>query len=104
MKAGPCREVFEVWQACVDGVLESPSTAGGAAAAAAATSREPADAAATAASRKEAAVVCADVTRPLFECLARHPEYYDDASVVGGRPAPAAGSGGDDKAAVGAAA
>jgi hypothetical protein len=90
MKAGPCREVFEVWQACVDGVLEAPASSSAAA---------PDDDGA--ASRKEAAVVCADVTRPLFECMSLHSDYYDVAAGApktggggGGEAAPAQGGGG----------
>jgi len=54
MKGGPCKTVFEVWQACVDNVMPDSSD-----------------------DSKQAAVSnCEAVTRPLFECMMKNPEYY----------------------------
>eukprot|EP00879_Flechtneria_rotunda_P015828 GHRR01016551.1.p1 GENE.GHRR01016551.1~~GHRR01016551.1.p1 ORF type:complete len:137 (+),score=49.76 GHRR01016551.1:197-607(+) len=58
MKSGPCRTVFEAWQACVDNVMDAP------------------DGDASDESRRQAVEQCAEVTGPLFQCLAQHPEYY----------------------------
>eukprot|EP00878_Enallax_costatus_P006439 GHUV01006751.1.p1 GENE.GHUV01006751.1~~GHUV01006751.1.p1 ORF type:complete len:148 (+),score=72.35 GHUV01006751.1:543-986(+) len=58
MKGGPCKAAFEVWQSCIDSVMESPEEA------------------ADEESRQAAVVKCAGVTAPLFECLVKHPDYY----------------------------
>jgi hypothetical protein len=88
MKAGPCKEVFEVWQACVDGVLDASTDAAEAGAS-------------SADSRKEAATACADVTRPLFECMSlpQNREYYGEAMTGAPPPPPPSqeqGTGGAD--------
>lgn len=94
MKAGPCREVFEVWQECVDGVLDSAAPASSASEAGA-TGHQQAASVTAADTRKEAATACAGVTGPLFECMQQHRDYYG--SAMGAPPpsqqAPGAGAG-----------
>jgi hypothetical protein len=90
MKGGPCKDVFETWQACVDGVLDAGDDGEGEG------ERR----------RKDAATACAAVTQPLFECMSQNTDYYTDAAVVG-RPVAAeaeAGSGAATAAAGAAAA
>lgn len=109
MKGGPCKEVFEVWQGCVDGVLDSSAPEAGAAADADGAASSPSSRA-----RKDAATVCAGVTRPLFECMTQHPEYYADAAGTGPPPptpqtqpkavSPSGASAGEERAAAAAAA
>eukprot|EP00877_Chromochloris_zofingiensis_P001500 jgi/Chrzof1/11350/Cz05g33110.t1 len=55
MKVGPCRDVFTVWQTCVDSVMDIGADHSG---------------------RRAAVDKCTDVTKPLVECMMQHPEYY----------------------------
>jgi hypothetical protein len=88
MKGGPCKEVFEVWQSCVDGVLEHGSATAAEGGADGVAAAEASPALPSSSARKDAATVCAGVTRPLFECMTQHPEYYVDAAGTGPPPPP----------------
>ncbi|KAI8474895.1 MAG: GCK domain-containing protein [Monoraphidium minutum] len=55
MKGGGCKDAFEAWQSCVDGVMG-----------------EGVDEEA----RRAAVDNCSNVTQPLFECMMRHRDYY----------------------------